>query len=382
MKNIKKVSILATLYVTSLMAGCTTASKGDGTLTLVENDGNILTVCHFNQVKDTIDINLSELVEDFKVVRFEDSDSAFFKSNGLCITDHYIGILQTDIRPFLLFGHDGKLKCQVGAVGNGPGEYNQSIYDEAINEKMGEIYLSSFAFYSKILVYNTTDGKFVREIVTKENLSKPKIEVSDNGDITIIHMPFENNKEKFLAIVYDKEGVFKQELKPTPNFLQQNFDQDIFAYHNVPEFSFWLSSCDTLFHYDKNANKIYPKFKMDFGEVSETPLHIYNELPGYYLTAMLWNKGIIAVNKEKQTSNYARLINDFFGHMEAPMFNFCNGWFYLMFEPERLITQIEKRLADNDCSAEDRKQLETMLESIDEEGNNILFMGKLKKEIK
>lgn len=54
-------------------------------------------------------------------------------------------------------------------------------------------------------------------------LSKPKIEVDDDGDITIIHMPFENNKEKFLAAVYDKDGSFKQELKPTPNFLQKGF---------------------------------------------------------------------------------------------------------------------------------------------------------------
>lgn len=378
MKNIKGFKAAASLYTILVATSCSTAPKGDGTLTFVETDtDNTLTICHFDQVKNTIDINLSDLVEEFKIVHFENSDGAFFKDNGLCITDNHIGISQSDGLPFLLFTHDGRLKCQVGAIGNGPGEYNQSIYDKVINEKTDEIYLSSFAFLPKILVYNT-DGKFVREIITKERLSKPKIEADDNGDITIIHMPFESDKEKFLATVYDKYGSFKQELKPTPNFLQKDFNQDIFAYHNVPEFSFWLSSCDTLFHYDKNANKIYPKFKMDFGEVSETPMHIYSEIPEYYLTAMLWGKGVIAVNKEKKTSNYTRLINDFFGHMEAPMFNFCNGWFYQMFEPGRLITQIEKRLAENNCSTKDRKQLQELLGSIDEEGNNILFMGKLK----
>lgn len=380
MKNIKGFSIVTVLCTVLVTASCSTSPKGDGTLTFVETDtDNTLTVCHFDQVKNTIDINLSDLVEEFKIVRFEDSDSAFFKANGFCITDHYIGIRQSDNLPFLLFTHDGKLKCQVSAIGNGPGEYSWSIYDEVINEKTKEIYLASFAFLPKILVYNT-DGKFMREIATKEKLSKPKIEVDSDRDITIIHMPFENNKEKFLAAVHDKNGSFKQELKPTPNFLQRDFNQEIFAYHNVPGFSFFLTSNDTLFHYNKDANKIYPKFKMDFGEVSETPMHIYNEIPDYYLIAMLWGKGVIAVNKEKQTSNYAKLINDFFGHMEAPMFNFCNGWFYQMFEPEQLITLIEKRLADSDCSAEDRKQLETMLESIDEEGNNILFMGKLKQK--
>lgn len=377
MKDMKRTSIAVTICAVLLATGCSKSSKGDGTLTFVETDGNTLTVCHFNQVKDIIDINLSDLVEEFKIVRFENSDSAYFKGYGLCITDNYIGIRQSNKLPFLLFGHDGKLKCQVGAVGNGPGEYNNSIYDEVINEKMEEIYLSSFAFLPKILVYNT-DGKYVREIVTKDDLSKPKIEVDDNGDITIIHMPFENKENQFLAIVYDKDGAFKQELEPTPNFLQKNFDQEIFAYHNVPEFSFYLTSCDTLFHYNKDANKLCPKFKMDFGEVSEIPMHIYSELPGYYLTAMLWGKGVIAVNKDKQTSNYVKLINDFFGHVEAPMFNFCNGWFYQMFEPERLIAQIENRLAESSCSEKDRKQLKELLDTIDAEDNNILFMGKLK----
>lgn len=377
MKDMKRTSIAVTMCAVLLATGCSKSSKGDGTLTFVETDGNTLTVCHFSQVKDTIDINLSDLVEEFKIVRFENSDSAFFKTRYLCITDHYIGIRQAESLPFLLFDHKGKMKCQVGAIGNGPGEYSRTIYDEVINEKTGEIYLSVSSSLPKILVYNT-DGKFVREVVTKEKLNKPKVEVDDNGDMTIIHMPFTYNKEKFLAAVYDKYGSFKQELKPTPNFLQQDFNQEIFAYHNVPEFSFYLTSCDTLFHYNKNANKLYPKFKMDFGEVSEIPMHIYSELPGYYLTAMLWGKGVIAVNKDKQTSNYVKLRNDFFGHMEASMFSFCNGWFYHMFEPGQLISRIERRLAESDCSAEDRKQLEEMLDSIDEDDNNILFMGKLK----
>ena len=135
MKNIKGFSIVTVLCTVLVTASCSTSPKGDGTLTFVETDtDNTLTVCHFDQVKNTIDINLSDLVEEFKIVRFEDSDSAFFKANGFCITDHYIGIRQSDNLPFLLFTHDGKLKCQVGAIGNGPGEYSWSIYDEVINE--------------------------------------------------------------------------------------------------------------------------------------------------------------------------------------------------------------------------------------------------------
>lgn len=312
-----KIRNIVILYSALLLTSCNTVSKGDGTLTFVETDGDSLTVCHFDQVTDTIEMNLSDLVEEFRIVRFENTDSAFFKCSMMpTVTDKYIGIRQVSGHPFLLFDNNGKMRCKVGNVGNGPGEYSQSVYDEVIDEGTGEIYLSFFAFFPKILVYNI-DGKFVREVAVKENLSKPKIEVDSIGDITIVHMPFENNKEKFLSIVYDKDGTFKQELKPAPGFMQKDFNQDVFAYHNVSEFSFWLTSCDTLFHYNKEVNKVYPKFKMDFGNVSEVPLHIYSELPGYYLTEMLWNKGTIFVDKCTHTSQYVKLVNDFVGHMQA-----------------------------------------------------------------
>ena len=90
-----------------------------------------------------------------------------------------------------------------------------------------------------------------------------------------------------------------------------------------------VSGCPLVTHFStmtRMLTKSIPNSKWILVEY-RNPLHIYNELPGYYLTAMLGGKGVIAVNKEKQTSNYAKLINDFFGHMEAPIFNFSNGWF-------------------------------------------------------
>ena len=64
--------------------------------------------------------------------------------------------------------------------------------------------------------------------------------------------------------------------------------------------------------------------------------------------------------------------------MSEPMFNFKNGWAYRLFEPNYLINWIEKRLEEKDCNKEDREQLYQLLETIDEEDNNIMFIGKLK----
>lgn len=125
------------------------------------------------------------------------------------------------------------------------------------------------------------------------------------------------------------------------------------------------------------VHKLYPKFTVDFERKEELPWHIYNEIPNFYLP-FVYGSGVIAVNKKKQTSSYIRVINDFFGNIDGPSFSYNKGWFYQMFEPWQLIEHIETRLAKRDCSTQDRKKLEEMLKSLDEDDNNVLFIAKLK----
>ena len=148
-------------------------------------------------------------------------------------------------------------------------------------------------------------------------------------------------------------------------------------YHNVPDLSFHLTSVDTLYHYIKSENRIVPKFTLDFGAMEEKPIHIYNEIPGYYI-AIVFGQGNIFVDKEKQQARYVRLVNDFCGGMKV-MLNFKDGWVWRIFEPGYLIEYIQDRMNDSDCTEEDRKKLQSLLDTIDEDDNNIMFLGKLKK---
>lgn len=385
MKTKHLFTTLAVLSLIFYFAECNNNNHvGDGSVTVIKTDDNVLTVCNFNSVNDTITMKLSDFVKDFKIVRFENSDEAIFKVSGTpVVTDKCIGIRQSR-RPFILFDHSGKLLCEVGGVGGGPGEYT-SLYDEAINEELGKVYLAPFAHSSKIWEYNT-DGSFIREIPVKSNLNKPKIMVADNGDITIVHMPFTSDENPFIALQYDKEGNLKNEAKATSDILVQStdpsgryigFNNEIFSYRNNGNFDFMITSCDTLFTYNGKENKVKPKFTIDFGGTTEVPWHIYSEIPGYYLT-YINGIGVVIVDQKKQTSNYLKVVNDFFGHIEAPSFSFNKGWFYQMFEPGYLKEVIENRLAESDCSPEDRNQLEEMLGSLDENDNNIMFIAKLK----
>lgn len=59
-----------------------TLKTNDGSITTVETGGNELTVCDFVLAKDTIDVPLSEFVEDCRIIRFDNSDSAMFKAGS------------------------------------------------------------------------------------------------------------------------------------------------------------------------------------------------------------------------------------------------------------------------------------------------------------
>ena len=388
-RNMKKNYLFTAIAISSYILfaiSCNTKPDGDGSVTVIEKaDGNKLTICHFKNVKDTVTYNLSDFVKDFKIVRFENSDEAIFKVGGTpIVTDKYIGIRQSQ-RPFFLFDHNGKLLCEVGGVGGGPGEYT-SLYDEAINDKLEKVYLAPFAHSPKIMEY-ATDGNFVRDIPVKANLSKPKISVADNGDITIVHLPFSSEENPFIALQYDKDGKLKNEANPTSSLLVDftdpsgnnvGFNNEIFSYRNTDNFDFMITSKDTLFHYNPKENKVFSQYTIDFGNMAEKPWCIHTEIPDYYLSYIHRN-GIIIVDQKKMTSSYLKIVNDFFGHIDAPKFNFNKGWFYQIFEPSYLMEIIEKRLDHSDCSTEDRKQLEELMSSLNENDNNIMFIGKLKR---
>lgn len=370
----KNTLLLAWIGIGSL---CVTCTSQNNTSTVNDGMGNEILVAHYQEIKDTVLINLSDLVENYELIRFEDNDSALLGFQVMpTITEHYIGMSQSQRRglPYMLFDRQGNFLCNVGNFGQGPGEYAWPIYDAAISEQNGDVYLTQFAFASKILVYNL-QGKLMREIEVDYPLAKPKIEI-DNDGMYIIQTPMPSQESLNLAIQMDGNGNITKTLKAEERFLMKDFNGDLFAYHNVPEFSFNITSCDTLFHYDKTENRVVPKYTLDFGEMEEKPVHIYNEIPGYYIS-IVFGKGTIFTDKQKQTSNYVRIVNDYCGHMENPVL-FKDGYAYWIHEPARWIHHIEKRLERRDCSDADRKQLKELLESIDEDGNNLMFIGKLK----
>lgn len=378
----KKAQTLGfSLLLAGMLYSC--SSKGDGSVTTVDTgNGNLLTLCDLNLVGDTIDVPLSEWVEDCKLVRFENNDTALFKFWYPAITDNYIGIRQEG-GVFKLFDHSGKFLADIGKMGQGPGEYAGSIYGEVIDEQNKCVYLAPFFGSSKLLKYNI-DGTYAADIEVGETMNKPKVALNEDGSLSMVHLCFEGRNKIFAARIEKDGKVTAFEAKPGDmiNPLDKDgafvgFNNEIWASNNVPGMSYMPMPKDTLYMFDAQNGVALPRFALSNTPKGNDVFFIFNELPQKYL-ATWWGKGTVAVDKATNTSHFIRLKNDLFGGMKAP-FNFSSGYYFAMYEPMVLMDRIEERLSESDCTDQDKKILNELLSSLNENDNNLMFIGKLKR---
>jgi hypothetical protein len=327
-------------------------------------------------VTETKTVALSSLVENCSLIRFDNSDDeALFKPWFTTVTERYIGVRQQNNGEFKLFDHSGKFLCNVGSIGQGPGEYAIALYDEVIDDKNGLIYLMPFVA-EKILVYNTS-GKHVKNIRLPHSMAKAKMHLSDSI-ISIVYSPLK--KDTLIAYQITGNGKVLKGVPTPPHLFVNDFNGELFSPRNTSEFDFLSTSSDTLYHYDVKNNKIVPNFIMNVKSM-EKPFRTYLELNDQYLTCVFGNEyKVVSTDKNTKNSSYIKVINDYYGNLEMPIsiVTIKNGWFAWNLEPAQLMEKIEKRLAESDCSEQDKQQLETLRSTLDENDNNLLFVGKLK----
>lgn len=228
-----KAFLPAIVFLLASLASCNSSVPkslvtDDGSVRIIENPDGPLYICDLKAAGDTIDIPLSELVEDCRIVRFETSDEALFKAWWIEVSDNYICVRQQS-NVVKLYDKDGKFLCNIGAMGNGPGEYPVTIYDGSIDERGGHIFLSLF-YGKKIMMYGL-DGKWIKDINLPGQINKPKIEVNADGTLSVVHMPFEEGTP--IAFRMDTNGNILSQIPALDYMLAGNFDNEIFSYRNI-----------------------------------------------------------------------------------------------------------------------------------------------------
>ena len=297
-----------------------------------------------------------------------------------------------EAQTYKLFDRSGKFLCNVGAVGRGPGEYAISIYDDIIDDNNELIYIAPY-IGNNILVYNTS-GKFLKNLEAPHRLQKPKIFLFDNI-LTVVHVPLQGQA---IAIQFNvNTGEVVNQLAPPAHFISKDIGNEINNTRNMSAvFDFFHSASDTLYHFDVKNNKILPVLTTTYTG-AEQALKLYIQLNKelfmvnvHFFTINSDGKRqngdhkLVCTNLKSKTSVCVKVVNDYFGNLPAlsAIIPFREGYWVQNISTEQLITNIEKRLTENSCTENDRLTLKKLRSSLNEENNNVVFIGKLKSEVK
>ena len=362
-----------------------------------EVNGEPLTVCQYDLLTDTVDIPLSDLVEELQFVKLDKREEALVGYGAIRFSDNYILTLANRNVPCKLFRKDGTYINKVGSIGQGPGEY-KNIYDAQIDEKHGRIYLLPW-ITNRILIYNM-EGKYESSIPL--NLGNPGFLVpkgtfhvdADKGQVSVVLLPF--NHLPVVAWVQDMEGNLIHEVPSGHLKIQPDFSNEVVAPKATEALSVHISTFfelrqDTLYHFDTEQGKLLPRFTLDYGNTKMGP-HGYYELPNHYYGYVSGMKQTseylfdydgmryFIIEKATGKGSYCRIYDDYLYDREVTWVSGMNGYYYRHIEPVVLLEEIEEALAKHpEWSEERRTKLEKLKETIDEDDNNYIFYGKLKR---
>ena len=401
MERIMKTTSIVHIIVFGVLAACTSCNTTHSSIweempvvAHVETlDGEPLTVCHLDQLKDTVHIPLSELVEDLHIVKLDNREEAMVNIADISLSENYI--LVAGFRsPCKLFRKDGTYVGKIGEYGTAVGEY-KDVYDAQIDEKNGRIYL--LPWYGRgILVYRF-DGTFEKAIplhAKYPRLYAPKgiFQVdAENNRIAVVSLPFKNLPH--VAWVQDMEGNRMQEIPIAHLKLEPNSSNEVRGSKATDALSFHISPFfelrqDSLYHWDMQQQKLIPRFTIDFGE-KPIPLHVYYELPLYYFAEISGTKQMtedsyvsdretyFLVDKATLRGSFCHIYNDYLCDEPSDWVIGRNGYFIENVAPDVLKERIETFLqASPDLNEARRQRLLALKDSISENDNNYIIYGK------
>lgn len=348
-------------------------------------------VLDVNLLKDTLQVPLSQLVEEMDIVKLDARDTALVKGGMVAASDNYILVGGSSV-PCKLFDKKGRFLHQIGKIGQGPGEYT-NIYNSQIDEAHNRIYLLPWT--SKQLLAYDLQGNLVSSIPLPYVVPKGVFHVDTEKELLTVGMlPFEYLEGKKVLWQQDFRGKVTQEVNAGFHSMYGDYSNEVSSNRNTPAFDFyifrWAAVRDSLYHFDADANRLAPVFTADFG-AQDIPKHAFAELPDYYvaniITEIVNGTGMppvnVLVDKKTLKGAYCVFALDCLGNIpvEYPYDCFREGRFLMCLDPGDLTDRLEQALAHPDrLEKEEFERLTAFKNVISADDNNYVLIGKLKAE--
>ncbi|MBE6286715.1 MAG: 6-bladed beta-propeller [Mediterranea massiliensis] len=348
-----------------------------------------LFVCDLNRIEhEKVRINLSDWVDEFRWIQLDSADTATIIGQEVYITDNYIGML--DNQRFKLFNHAGQFLCDIGRVGQGPGEYTV-LYSAALDEKRNRIYLAPFG-HNKVWIYNFQGNSI--EDMNMPLLTKGVIRSMSDGSLLMTHLNFGKSMQYFqidtLGLKTFTSDMSKVVVTRTPSGDFIGYNNEIYLRNNTKDFIYHIypSFSDSLFCFNPQSRKSYTRLTLNnlrsrYITITETPSAFFIRfISGITNIPTKWipTSEVIIADKKRETACFADIRNDYLGGI-AVTSQFAlpqSGWYYEVLEPIQLLEMINNRLDEPDCTNEDKTRLKQLKNSFDKNGNNLLLYGKIR----
>ncbi len=348
--------------------------------------------CDLTQLKDTINLPLSLFAEELQLVKLDNKDEALVSGGATVVTDNFILVRNNRNNPFKLFDRSGKFITAIGAYGQGPNEY-RNVYDEVMDEKSNQIFILPWDV-DKVLRFNL-QGEPLDPIPLKYRVPKGKIFVNTaQSQISVFLLPFAGIP--VVAWTQDFTGNMIDSIPSGHLAVQPDFSNEVQSDKNTGEFdcslfTFFDQRPDSVYHYNTVTYTLDPKFTLDF-KGKPWKIHWYKELPLHFLGTLTVEKKLsentstteypakYIVDKKTLKGAFYKLYNDYLGNMPIDWAQFYNGYYVWNVDPGDLMEKLEVQLKNNESlSSKERNRLQKMLDVINENDNNYVFIGKLKR---
>jgi hypothetical protein len=354
-----------------------------------------LVVCDISLLgSDTLDIPLSPLFSDFEVVQLESTDEALNDASGtVWISENHAGIYSYFLSGYKFYDRKGKYLNTTAVIGQGPDDIIFWLDDNYIDDKNKTVYLLG-QHTSKLLVFDL-DGKPKKHIPLAYQIGRGRFLIdTEKETLIIITRPRPGSSSTIWE--QDFSGNIIREI-PSSRFARfvehnpANFElvKDAFNTANVDfPMQYWsFTDVDTFYHYQTEINRLQPVFTVNFGD--NIIKHYYIELPDYYLVRLVNvsfvgadkpRVPVIIIDKKTLRGTYVRFKYDMLGNIDGQKWlSFNQGYCVSNMYPYELKEQLEEALTRAELlTSEMNKKLTELNNSIAEEGNNILLIGKLK----
>jgi hypothetical protein len=347
-------------------------------------------------LKDTVIFPLSYFAEELQFVKLDDRDEALVSAYKVYVSENYFLTQASGNIPCKLFDKQGNYIADIGALGQGPGEYH-FVYDGQIDESNGRIYLIPWRTES-LLAYDL-EGNVLPPIPLAHKANKSLFFVRGN-EVLIMGEPHPDIPS--FIWVQDMKGDKLYDISSSLDF---PFDSstDVLSFRNGDAIDLshwtWKPRMDSLYHIDLAKKKLIPRFTANFKGEALKP-HAYAEWPGYFLGS---TSTVVTVARTDENGNmqtrpegdepayyivdkktlkgaYFELVNDFLGEerLNKPSFVFQNGYYASCVDPGDLEERIEKALKSDRLPDKMRQKLTEIQANITPDDNNYILYAKLK----